>query len=125
MFKSLCLVPSIAPLLLYWYESRMFKLQRWWRTREFNIFGDCWQCLKSLTLESSFVSFFQFFCFAHCWCKFFPIKRTWKAIRVQGEELSTILLSIVLCLGSLTLEFHFVSFFFSLNCTLLLQVFFN
>jgi hypothetical protein len=89
------------------------------------IFGDYWQCLRSFTLESSCVSFFQFFCFAPCWCKFFSIRGTWKAIRVQGEKLSTILLLIVLCLGSLMLEFHSVSFFWNKICTLLLQVFFN
>ncbi len=137
MFESVCLISSIALLLLHWYESRMFKLQRWWKTKEFNVFCDCWEHFWSLILEFhwwktrvfnkslmiignvlglllwNIVLFHSFSSFVlHLACaKKNLIKGTWKATRVQGEEFSTILFSIVLCLGSFTLEFHFVSFF--------------
>ncbi len=94
----------------------MFKLQRWWRKKQFNIFGDCWQhswslilefccvslvedkgfqqisndCwhhLKFLTLEFNYVSLLQFFCFAPCYYKLFLITSTHKATRVlEGKN---------------------------------------
>ncbi len=114
----------------------MFKLQRWWRTKQFNISCDCWQHSWSLILEFCCVSvvedkgfqqisgdcwhhlrfltlefsFFQFFCFAPCYYKLFSIKSTHKATRVL-EGKNFLLLLVILCLGSLTLQFGSISFF--------------
>lgn len=154
MFKSLCLVSSITPSLLHWYESCMFKLQRWWITKQFNIFGDywqhfwslilecrfvslvedkgfqqissdCWHHLKFLTLEFGYVFFLNFFCFAPCYYKLFSIESTHKATRVlEGKNFLISYFWYICVLGFLPSVWFYFNFSILLFYTLLLQVFF-